>query len=57
MRLTSKHLMPTTTATKQSHAEGLAEPTHLVSDLDGFDSAEIRKIMRSNCLALTRRAA
>ncbi len=38
------------------HAEGLAEPTDFVDDLDGFDSAEVEQIMRTNGLALTRRA-
>jgi len=38
------------------HAEGLPEPTDFVDDLVGFDSAEIEQIMRSNGLALTRRA-
>jgi predicted TIM-barrel fold metal-dependent hydrolase len=30
------------------HAEGLAEPTDFVDDLDGFDADEIRTIMRDN---------
>ena len=30
------------------HAEGLAEPAAFVKDLDGFDAAEIRLIMREN---------
>ena len=38
------------------HAEGLGEPTDFVHDLEGFDSSEIRKIMRTNGLALTDRA-
>ncbi len=39
------------------HAEGLADPVSFVDDLDGFSSAEIEQVMRSNGLALTRRAA
>ena len=38
------------------HAEGLPEPTDFVHDLEGFDSSEIRKIMRDNGLELTQRA-
>jgi predicted TIM-barrel fold metal-dependent hydrolase len=38
------------------HAEGLPEPTDFIDDLEGFDSTEIEKIMRTNGLALTRRA-
>ena len=38
------------------HAEGLPEPTDFVHDLEGFDSSEIRKIMRDNGLSLTQRA-
>jgi predicted TIM-barrel fold metal-dependent hydrolase len=30
------------------HAEGLADPTDFVDDLDGFDDDEIRTIMRDN---------
>ena len=37
------------------HAEGLAEPTDFVDDLDGFSTAEIEQIMRTNGLALTQR--
>lgn len=36
------------------HAEGLAEPSAFAADLEGFDEAEIRAIMRENALALTR---
>ena len=36
------------------HAEGLADPSSFVDDLDGFDDDEIRKIMRENGLALTK---
>ena len=36
------------------HAEGLAEPTDFVDDLDGFSDDEIRAIMRDNALSLTR---
>ena len=38
------------------HAEGLPEPTGFVDDLEGFSGAEIEMIMRTNGLALTRRA-
>jgi predicted TIM-barrel fold metal-dependent hydrolase len=38
------------------HAEGLPEPTDFIDDLHEFDSAEIEQIMRTNGLALTRRA-
>jgi predicted TIM-barrel fold metal-dependent hydrolase len=34
------------------HAEGLAEPTAFVKELDGLDDAAIRKIMRDNARAL-----
>jgi predicted TIM-barrel fold metal-dependent hydrolase len=34
------------------HAEGLADPTDFVDDLDGFDAEEIRTIMRDNGRAL-----
>ena len=37
------------------HAEGLAEPTDFVHDLDGFSDDEIRLIMRDNGLALAQR--
>ena len=37
------------------HAEGLAEPRAFVDDLDGFDSDEVRLVMRENALALSRR--
>jgi predicted TIM-barrel fold metal-dependent hydrolase len=36
------------------HAEGLADPSSFVDDLEGFDEHEIRKIMRENGLALTK---
>ncbi|MEJ7585358.1 MAG: amidohydrolase family protein [Acidimicrobiales bacterium] len=36
------------------HAEGLAEPTDFVDDLDGFTDAEVRLIMRDNGLGLSR---
>ena len=36
------------------HAEGLADPSSFVDDLEGFDEAEVRKIMRENGLALTK---
>lgn len=38
------------------HAEGLEEPTDFINDLDGFDAEEVKKIMRTNGLALTERA-
>ena len=34
------------------HAEGLADPSSFVNDLDGFTDDEIRLIMRENALAL-----
>jgi predicted TIM-barrel fold metal-dependent hydrolase len=34
------------------HGEGLAEPTHFVKELSGFDAADVRKIMRDNALDL-----
>lgn len=34
------------------HAEGLPEPIDFVDDLEGFDDAETRKIMRDNAQAL-----
>jgi predicted TIM-barrel fold metal-dependent hydrolase len=34
------------------HAEGLAEPTAFVKELDGLDDTAIRKIMRDNARAL-----
>jgi predicted TIM-barrel fold metal-dependent hydrolase len=36
------------------HAEGLADPSSFVDDLEGFAADEVRKIMRENGLALTR---
>ncbi len=36
------------------HAEGLAEPTEFVNDLDGYSAAETRLVMRENGLSLTR---
>ena len=37
------------------HAEGLAEPTDFVHDLQGFSDDEVRLIMRDNGLALAQR--
>jgi predicted TIM-barrel fold metal-dependent hydrolase len=37
------------------HAEGLAEPTAFVDDLDGFDAEEVRTIMGDNGRALATR--
>ena len=37
------------------HAEGLADPVAFVDDLDGFSSAEVEQIMRTNGLALATR--
>jgi predicted TIM-barrel fold metal-dependent hydrolase len=34
------------------HGEGLAEPLQFVKELDGFDDAEVRRIMRDNALEL-----
>lgn len=34
------------------HAEGLADPTDFVGDLDGFDAADVRAIMGDNGFAL-----
>ena len=36
------------------HAEGLAEPTEFVNDLEGYSAAETRLVMRENGLSLTR---
>jgi len=36
------------------HAEGLAEPTEFVNDLEGFSPDETRRIMRDNGLSLVR---
>jgi len=35
------------------HAEGLAEPTAFVDDLEGFTDEEVRLVMRENALALS----
>ena len=35
-----------------AHAEGLAVPADFVHDLHGFDSNEVRAIMRDNALSL-----
>ena len=35
------------------HAEGLADPVKFADELDGFDDAEIRAIMRDNTRSLT----
>jgi len=35
------------------HAEGLAEPTSFVDDLDGFSDDDIRLVMRENALSLS----
>lgn len=35
------------------HAEGLAEPTSFVDELEGFSSSDVRLIMRDNALALS----
>jgi predicted TIM-barrel fold metal-dependent hydrolase len=37
------------------HAEGLAEPTEFVGELDGFSEAEVKMVMRDNALSLSRR--
>jgi predicted TIM-barrel fold metal-dependent hydrolase len=34
------------------HGEGLAEPTDFTKELQGFDAADVRKIMRDNALDL-----
>jgi len=36
------------------HAEGLAEPTDFVHDLDGYDDKEVRLVMRENAMSLLR---
>jgi predicted TIM-barrel fold metal-dependent hydrolase len=36
------------------HAEGLAEPTEFVNDLEGYSAAETRLVMRDNGFSLTR---
>ena len=35
------------------HAEGLAEPSDYVRELNGFSDAEIEQVMRGNALALS----
>jgi len=37
------------------HAEGLAEPKAFVNELDGFNDAEIKQVMRDNALGLSKR--
>ena len=37
------------------HAEGLADPTDFVKELDGFSDAEIKLVMRDNALGLSQR--
>ena len=37
------------------HAEGLADPTEFVNELDGFSDAEIKMVMRENCVGLSER--
>ena len=37
------------------HAEGLADPTDYVRELDGFSDGEIEQVMRGNALALSQR--
>jgi predicted TIM-barrel fold metal-dependent hydrolase len=37
------------------HAEGLADPTSYVDELEGFSAAEIRLVMRENALCLAER--
>jgi predicted TIM-barrel fold metal-dependent hydrolase len=37
------------------HAEGLADPTEFVNELEGFDDAEIKSVMRDNALRLSQR--
>jgi predicted TIM-barrel fold metal-dependent hydrolase len=39
------------------HGEGLTRPLDFHKELDGFDDAEVRKIMRDNCLELLGAAA
>jgi predicted TIM-barrel fold metal-dependent hydrolase len=36
------------------HAEGLAEPTEFVNDLDGFSEGDKRLVMRENGMSLVR---
>ena len=36
------------------HAEGLAEPTEFIHDLEGYDADEVRLVMRENALGLLR---
>jgi predicted TIM-barrel fold metal-dependent hydrolase len=36
------------------HAEGLAEPTEFVSDLEGYSKDDIRLVMRENGMGLVR---
>jgi predicted TIM-barrel fold metal-dependent hydrolase len=37
------------------HAEGLADPTEFVNELDGFSDAEVKMVMRENCVGLSER--
>lgn len=37
------------------HAEGLADPTEFVHELEGFDESEIKRVMRDNALSLSQR--
>ncbi|MEN8159987.1 MAG: amidohydrolase family protein [Myxococcota bacterium] len=39
------------------HAEGLAEPTDFLYDLEGYDAEEVRLVMRENALDLLRPAS
>ena len=39
------------------HGEGLANPLDFAKELDGFDDAAIRRVMRDNCLELLARKA
>ncbi|MEZ4290723.1 MAG: amidohydrolase family protein [Myxococcota bacterium] len=37
------------------HAEGLPDPTDFALELEGFSDAEIKMVMRDNCLGLSER--
>jgi predicted TIM-barrel fold metal-dependent hydrolase len=37
------------------HAEGLADPTEFVHELQGFSDAEVKAVMRDNALSLSQR--
>lgn len=38
--------------TRATHGEGVARPLDFAKELSAFDEAEVRRIMRENCLEL-----